>query len=131
MKEVSEQFCNSVHLDHVDQWVRRAAAEDAPFNVVKLIVTRMIGAPRILICFNPVEAVDTPSANPIHVIFIVAIVAVSPAPAVLALSPERVSVGHVKRRQLNVSVWTAMSELETNSSGTTEEHTWTHEGELR
>ena len=96
MKEVSEQFCNSVHLDHVDQWVRRAAAEDAPFNVVKLIVTRMIGVPRILICFNPVEAVVAPSANPIDVIFIPATVAVVPAPAELALSPERVPVGHVE-----------------------------------
>ena len=96
MKEVSEQFCNSVHLDHVDQWVRRAAAEDAPFNVVKLIVTRMIGVPRILICFNPVEAVVAPNANPIDVIFIPATVAVVPAPAELALSPERVPVGHVE-----------------------------------
>ena len=89
MTEVSEQFCNSVHLDHVDQWVRRAAAEDAHFNVVKLIVTRMIDVPRILICFNPVEAVVAPSANPIDVIFIPATVAVVPAPAECHFAAER------------------------------------------
>ena len=96
MKEVSEQFSNSVHLDHVDQWVRRGAAEDAPLNVAKLIVTHMIGVPRILICFNPVEAVVAPNANPIDVIFMVSTVAEVPAPAELALSPERVPVGHVE-----------------------------------
>ena len=96
MKEVSEHFSKSVHLDHVDQWVRRAAAEDAPFNVVKLIVTHMRGVPHIPMCFNPVEAVVAPSANPKDVIFMVSTVAVAPAPAELALSPERVPVGHVE-----------------------------------
>ena len=96
MKEVTEQFCNSVRLDQMDQRVRRAAAEDAPLNVVKLIATRMIGVPRILICFNPVEAVVAPSANPIDVIFIPATVAIVPAPAELALSPERAPAGGVE-----------------------------------
>ena len=107
MKEISEQFSNNrVRLDDVDQCVRQAAAEDAPFNVVKLIVTRMIGVPRIIIITNPVEAVKAPSANPIVESFIVTTVAVVPAPAVLALSPERVPVGHVEeggtgRRQVD------------------------------
>ena len=96
MKEVSDQFSNSVHLDHVDQWVRRAAAEDAPFNVVKLTVTRMTDVPRMFICFNPVEAVVAPNANPIHVIVIVSFVALFPAPAAPAFSPERVPVGHAE-----------------------------------
>ena len=96
MKEVSEQLSSSVHMDHVDQWVRRAAANDAPFNVAKLIITRMICVPRIIICLNLVEAVVAPSANSIDVIFMASTVAVVPAPAELALSQERVPVGHVE-----------------------------------
>ena len=94
MKEVSEQFCDSAHVDDVNQRVPRSAAEDAPSNVMKLIVTCMKGVPQLVICFNPIEAVVAPNANPKKVIFIVATVAVVPALAEMALSPKSVPVGH-------------------------------------
>ena len=54
----------------------------------------MKGVPQLVICFNPIEAVVAPNANPKKVIFIVATVAVVPALAEMALSPESIPVGH-------------------------------------
>ena len=59
MKEVSEQFCDSAHVDDVNQRVPRSAAEDAPSNVMKLIVTCMKGVPQLVICFNPHDCKPT------------------------------------------------------------------------
>ena len=63
---------------------------------MKFFVTLMERIPCKVVSDNPDEAILAPGANPIAVLFVIATVAVCPAPAVIALSPFKVSVGHAE-----------------------------------
>ena len=96
MKKICTPFSNNGYIDNIDQWVRTSATKDAPSNMIELIVTCVKNFPLLLLFIDPIEAGFAQNADPIVVVFIVTPVARVPALAVMAISPERISIGHVK-----------------------------------